>query len=552
MTGLKLDCVLLDSDQADLSAQTRFRATLDAHGLYDGLRFVVRLSPRIHEIIASLPDGIGFTRNVTFEQTQAFSTYLHETIHWWQHVGSTCGFMLSLSYPAQTHANLHHLKRFLAQVGPVKSINAWAVANSNPRDLESPQATANTIINNQFDIQAYRLLATNPERAGPLVNHVMFECVGHAYKIALSNGVFALASTFDRDFTFLPDPRIWDSELQKLRQAREPGFYYGSPVRLSPVGAYHIFEGQARFAQLQYLHFATGGRFDWDDARDAGMLGPIYMEAFDDFLARTELPRPSSINSPTVALFMLVCDIAMNPAEGFPFPVLLPPFFITDVDPGLRFIYLATIVKHQHPEIANAITRYDAQEYHEVSAKLCRALSTHTPFEIATEINRWATESPMFHACLQRHDQGKADALNLPLQVLFGQFASFARDKSRFPHILCWPGANMAGAWATDDSIGVFSRQSPLFIDRAEDEMIVPIMRAGVAEADIMATFQEFYGGFALYDLTRQWITEPGPFAYDFRWLQPNGTPEQVKAWADGIFANAYGISTDAFQILVS
>ncbi|MBB6013271.1 hypothetical protein HNR59_002616 [Aquamicrobium lusatiense] len=544
------DPLLLDTSRGDLLPQTRFNATLNAHGLYDGLRFIVRLSPRVHELIASLPNGVRFSSDATFEQMQAFSTYLHETIHWWQHIGSTCGFMMSLSYPAQTHANLLHLRKFLDQVGRVKPIRAWAEMNPGPRDMASPRATANIIINNQFDIAAYRFLATNPERAELLVNNTMFESLAHTYNIALSNGVMALSSTFDRELEFIPDPRSWQKELRKLRQSKEPGYFYGSPIGLSPVGAFHIFEGQARFAQLQYLHFATGGAFDWGDAAAAGMLSPIYMAAFEDFLARTEFARPDTIDHPTVALFMLVCDIAMNPAEAFPFPVLVPKFFIIDVDPGMRFIYLSVIVKHQFPEMRTAITEYSASEYVDVSTKLCRALSTFTPLEIVQEINRWVENGPAFKDCLARHDAGKADALNLPLQVLFGQFASYARDKACYPHILCWPGAHMAGHNVSQDSIGLFSRQSPMFIDRAEDEMIVPIVRTGLDEATVMETFQEFYGGYALYDLTYQWITTPGPFTYNFRWLQPNGTDEQIKAWADRIFTNAYGVSPDDFTSL--
>lgn len=545
-----LDPVLLDTSRGDLLPQARFNATLNAHGQYDGLRFVVRLSPRIHELIASLPNGIGFSSDVTFEQIQAFSTYLHETIHWWQHIGSTCGFMLSLSYPAQTHANLGHLKTFLDQVGPVKSIRAWAEINPGPRDMNSPRATANIIINNQFDIEAYRFLATNPERAEPLVNDTMFESLAHAYSIALSNGVMALSSTFDRELAFIPDPRTWQAELRKLRKAKEPGYFYGSSIRLSPVGAFHIFEGQARFAQLQYLHFATGGAFDWDDAKAAGMLSPIYMAAFEDFLARTEFDRPDTIDHPTVALFMLICDIAMNPAEAFPFPVPIPNFFIIDVDPGMRFIYLSTIVKHQFPDMRSAIVEYSASEYADASTKLCRALSTFTPLEIVQEINRWVENGPAFKDCLARHDAGKADPLNLPIQVIFGQFASYCRDKAQFPHILCWPGVHMAGRKASTESTDLFSRQSPMYIDRAEDEMIVPVLRPSLDEATVMETFQEFYGGFALYDLTYQWITKPGSFIYDFRWLQPNGKDKQVKEWADRIFMNAYGLSPNDFTIL--
>lgn len=108
----------------------------------------------------------------------------------------------------------------------------------------------------------------------------------------------------------------------------------------------------------------------------------------------------------------------------------------------------------------------------------------------------------------------------------------------------------MAGRKASQESIGIFSRQSPMFVDRAEDEMIVPVLRSGLDEATVMETFQEFYGGFALYDLTHQWITKAGPFAYDFHWLQPNGTDDQIKVWADRIFTNACGVSPDEFTSL--
>lgn len=547
-----LNPLLLNTGRGDLLPQTRFNAVLDAHGLYDGQRFVVRLSPVVHDLIGSLPEGIAIVSEATCDQIQAFSTYLHETIHWWQHIGSTSGFMLSLSYPAQTHGNLKHLRRFLEQVGPVKSVRRWVEDNPGPRDMASPSSTANVIVNNQFDMHAYRSLATNPERAGELVNNPLFESLAHCYSIALSNGVGALSSLFDRNHAFMPDPRIWQRKLRNLREAKKPGYYHGSPIELSPIGAYHIFEGQARFAQLQYLHFATGGNFGWDDAERLGMLAPVYIAAFEDFLQRTEFARPDTIDHPTVALFLLVCDIAMNPAEAFPFPVLDPRFFITDVDPGMRFIYLSRILRLRFPEMRTAITQYSASEYVHVSTRLCDALKTRTPLEIVREINRWVENGLAFAACLADHDAGRAAAENLPLQVLFGQFAAFARDKARFPHMLCWPGAHMAGPRASEDYIGLFSRQSPMFIDRADDETIVPVLRAGLDEATVMDRFQEFYSGHALYDFTSQWIARPGPFTYDFRWLRPDGPTEDIKRWADQIFADVYGVSPGDFTILPS
>ena len=112
---MQLDINLLrNAHHEDLNDET-------LHGLYNSFQFVLRLSPEIHRRIAALPTGI-VNAPLNFESVQAYSTYLHETIHWWQYIGSTFGLLMSLSYPAQAHANYNHLKQLLQAVGPQKSI----------------------------------------------------------------------------------------------------------------------------------------------------------------------------------------------------------------------------------------------------------------------------------------------------------------------------------------------------------------------------------------------------------------------------------------------
>src|SRR5271166_5625126 len=86
------------------SVTDELHATINAHGLYNSFQFVLRLSPEVHRKLAALPNGIT-SKDIGFDGLQAFSTYLHETVHWWQHMGSTYGLMRSLSFPSQTHAN---------------------------------------------------------------------------------------------------------------------------------------------------------------------------------------------------------------------------------------------------------------------------------------------------------------------------------------------------------------------------------------------------------------------------------------------------------------
>jgi hypothetical protein len=114
---MEMDPQLLSSVTSS-ACPVDLNACFNAHGLYNPVQCVLRLSPEVHRRLAALPDGIASFNEVQFEGLQAFSTYLHETVHWWQHVGSTAGLVLSLSYPAQAHANYPHLKRLLREIGP--------------------------------------------------------------------------------------------------------------------------------------------------------------------------------------------------------------------------------------------------------------------------------------------------------------------------------------------------------------------------------------------------------------------------------------------------
>lgn len=74
------------------------RTCLNARGLYDPLRFVVRLRPDIHRELESLEAGVRSSGELSDEIIFAHSTYFHETVHWSQHIGSTSGLLLSFMY----------------------------------------------------------------------------------------------------------------------------------------------------------------------------------------------------------------------------------------------------------------------------------------------------------------------------------------------------------------------------------------------------------------------------------------------------------------------
>ena len=83
---LNFSHTLLDSE--NLFGSGDFASCLNARGMYESRRFALRLNPRIHSLVNTVVEksATGQTK-FSSEEIQAYSTYLHETIHWWQHKG---------------------------------------------------------------------------------------------------------------------------------------------------------------------------------------------------------------------------------------------------------------------------------------------------------------------------------------------------------------------------------------------------------------------------------------------------------------------------------
>ena len=136
-------------------ASAEFPATIRAHGEYMPLAYVLRLSPLIHRTLAALPQtGIYTSREIGLDGAQAFSTYLHETVHWWQHIGSTCGLMCSLSYLARAHGNYNQIKKLVSLGALKKSVRQMEEKATGPSTPDTVAGLVDVVVNNHFDLSA--------------------------------------------------------------------------------------------------------------------------------------------------------------------------------------------------------------------------------------------------------------------------------------------------------------------------------------------------------------------------------------------------------------
>lgn len=548
---LQLNSSLLDSVREPIDIPAEFEACLNERGLYNTDQFVLRLSPRVHNLISNVPTGVYTVSELDEETIQAYATYLHETVHWWQHIGSNIGLVLSLAYPAQSHSNFLHLKSFIEKVGPVKSIRKWvAEAQRSKNGPEDAIREANIIVNNVFDLDFFKAFVVKPSRARELSNHQYFESVGHTYHMAYGHCLGLLASTVDRDFDFLPDARGWDDEFLLLKEKKVTGFYWRSPIELPPLGLHALFEGQARFIQLQYLAFGKFLHFSFQDFRDAGLLDGIYVEAFEMFLNFTGTDEPEEIDDPLVAIFLLICDLSINPTVGFPQPIKHFEIFLYDTDPGTRFVRFCQALKDKCPELLSAITDYSKEEYLSVSEALCHACHIENPHSALDQVRKWTEQCPGVSQVMDEYETFNYDLTNLPVRVLFSHYVAYSKDKFEHPEFFCWSGAWMSGSRVSETSQSLFLRHLSLFTDKEDSDAVFPRLMPDKDYEGLMEMFNTFFVNNMLYDITRQWVIHDGPFQYDFEWLSQEYKTTEVEESVMNNLAKIYGFKPDDMEII--
>lgn len=551
-TKFALDHDRLASAADDYGSGPTFNACLNAHGMYETMRFVLRLSPRNHELMEMVESNEFDTSSVPADVLQAYSTYIHETVHWWQHVGSTSGLLFSLSYLAQCYASMGELKEVLATIGAKKPLKGYTdqVLRKEGYSAQAKLASANVAVNNALDVEYYKYYAYEPRNnIHWMIEENHFESVGHSYFIVYGQLVGMIADAIDPEFKILPKISSWEAEVQRLNAAQHEGFYWRSPVRLPATGMRAIYEGQARFVQLQFLNNTQEEPLSCADLRDMGYFSGIYVEAFECFLELAEAEWPERLDDPLIGLFLIVCDLSINPARGLLLEVTNFEDLIPDVDVGVRFTKLCLSVK-ELPHLKQSITEYSKEEYIAVSEELTKTAGYDHPMEGLRAVLKWLKKAPGLPKLMEEYRTFEYEPMNLPIRVFLSHFVALCQDKIECPEFFCWPGVYMAGGKNTKDVRDLWLRHLSLFSDRGDKEGVYPRRRPNRKDKAVMDTFQRFYGTIALYDLTRQWLLKDGPFVCDFSWLSENYDQTHAEAWGNETFKKIFGVNLEDFEIV--
>lgn len=539
--------------QADqLEVPLSFAATTKYHGVYETTRFVLRLSPLIHEYMEQIEANVFGDGPMPWEAVKAYSTYIHETMHWWQHVGSTSGLLLSLSYFSQCHSTIGVLRECLEEFGAIKPLKRWAdqVLQNEGWGAQEKLAPANFAVNNAIDVFYYKSYAFDPRGAIKwMIEQNHFEDIGYTYSIVYGMMIGLISDAIDPDFVFLQSLTQLGDETLRLHEEGYEGFRKGSNVHLPYVGLQAIYEGQAHFIQLDFLNRARADPLTCKEWRAEGYLSGIYVEAFESFLKLTETSWPSSLSDPIVPLFLLVCDLAINPTRGIPFEVGPVENLIHQVDVGIRFAEFCFAIKAA-PHLKTAINDLSFEEYVLVSTELCKARGYDHPMAALEEVVRWVQEYPSVQKLMEEHRTFEFEPENLNVRVFLSHYISMCTDKYEHPHFFCWPGAYMAGHPCDADVKEVWLRHLSLYSDGKDKDGVYPRKWPNRSDKAVQKTFERFYGSMAVYELTEQWILRDGPFKVNFSWMSDNYDQDIYGGWANDTFKQVFGVNLSDFTIV--
>jgi hypothetical protein len=487
-------------------------------------------------------------------QIHAYATYFHEMLHWWQHIGTTSGFLYGLAIPTCCQQNVDHIKAAVFEASSLKKpLYRYSLVQPGTHSA-TLEMQINTAVNNWIDVEIGAFLLNTPERANLLIGDQFFDCLGQSIRMLLEYTVGNLVACVDDPRRcVLPDTRQWDDGFDALCHIGARGYRHGEPLILPPFGMEKIMEGQCRLVEMQYLHIVSDGSLSWGEFINDGLIQEQYFQALKFFCEATGLNFPSYPTAPEANLFLLLCDISLNPCVGYPDDITNYAGLLEEISPGIRFLRGCEVVRDQR-DLCGDVFSLDRNSYEQVSKTICSAMRVKTPWEIAQSITDLAMRMPSLESLRKEFTGNCKFKLNsVPIRYTFLKHILFMEDKAKHPEIFCWPAQNFTLLSRKKSSIADYAKKllrkhSPPFFAHGMNSPVVPTPQDGADPSGLERVSATYFKWIIIYDLITQLISRDGPFCFNYVWLNPDKDQDWYQKWIEKDFKDLLGCDIRAIE----
>ena len=525
-------------------------------GRFDPLLSLVLLDPAVG---GHLDTQKGTLPAVALEEggssaVRAYATSLHETIHWWQHIGSTVGLLSGLTTATQAALCIKYMSD-LGKDAPKPLLGALHSGRYKPSREDHPAWLA---ARRWREAELGNAFLVNPAQAFARVrsNAFLYESIGHSVAMHHSGVTWYVSQVIDPGGSVFPSADAWIDLYERSRKDRRL-LFEPQELALLPFGARDLFEGQARLSELQYFDRAVEPR-SLAEFKQAGLLEAVYSRCLDYFLKTIESPAPEAVHSPEVNLFLLLCDIAINPSDGYPLAIPETLDLIRDNHPGIRFARLCVVARDNKKELLTLLTRLSHGHYCQAAAILTEPLAWLPPDEVAKRTHEQYLSTSAGEKLLEDRRHGEFGTQDVPIKFVLSEHINFCEWKAGCPHFFCWPGIYLTSDQGEDSPEvsalkDLLDATSPPFHASSELTGVDTVSISGLTSAQAKNVADRYFQNQAAVDLFRQWMshkngTVTNEFCYQYDW-KPSISDAEV-ANLKSCFMATFGLDIETIPLL--
>ncbi len=496
-------------------------------GSFDPLILSVTLTEKIQL-------GLSLDDDVTKERLFGWGTYLHENMHWYQCIGTTYGLFRLLSSMAQTH-NIFQYSRRINDAILEKPL--YQIVVNHPPDNSEFRRNLNIAVNTWMDIEFTNAFFESPDRHVDRIAHDhFFGGLDHGSLIYLGESLGLLVSCFpnsEQAERFHQDSRIIiDHGLENAKN---------HDIFVPPVGASDIMESAARISEIQYLQHSSGRKYSWSIYKRMGYLESKYLKAFNTFLQITRLNIGNDPCSSAVNLFLITCDIALNPSHGYPNVLSSWKDFIKEWHPGFRFFCICSYLANRK-KLINEVAINTESEYKEMINEICNAIGYETPECVAAKCDKMLTKCGA-EILVNQVDTYESDMPNFPVQYVVGKHVKAMRVRQRKPLFLAMPANYVEGDRDHQEAIDrLMEILTPPFV-RRDYTGIEPVLPryTNIDDKNLKSFHSTFSKWLIMLSLGRQLAAKKGPFKFAHPWTDSTKSEGELRSFVEDDFLKASG-----------